>query len=494
MQYIITTHSLTPIFDHMAKFIFVYSQPPLVVSQHNTVALFAKLGIFKIILICESSNRIYTLARKHINQIIYYGDMTDPKILFPDVLKNLEGNYYRVLVYQQVPRVIIKSNKVQSELGEFLKIVVMKQNAVINLKVVNGPTDVINYYNNRAMHLTINTAAVINYDDKFDNPKLLTYEENGYCALIPKPSSSFELILLKPFNWQIWIACLSSLLVAGNVWRLFKGRGAVDNVWTYLAGVYAFFLGQSISFRNNHFILTTMLQIIIFAIIILSCLYQGELTASMIEPPAEQKLSTFDELYESDYKLLVGDYGNFLMSNFENYEAFQSRINVSVEFLANANFKSLANDNYALIMRCYLAKYELENKGAKEYYYLLDHQILKYFVRLEASYNNPYFDRLQELMDWSFEAGLHQAWKMMVNLLSYKLQTADDEVFLKLKDFKQVFCILGIGLLVATLVFIMEIVYHKFGENIYMRWIYFKDEIFLWRNSRRVRNFRVRPA
>lgn len=445
-------------------------------------------------MIFEQKNRIHTLARKRIDQFMYHVEIKDPKILFPDFLKNLEGQSYKALIYQQKPRVMIKAGKVQSQLLKFLIAVAQKQNAKIVLMVVKGPEAVANVYLNRQMHLTINTAAIIKKNRKFEDPKLLTYEETGLCALIPRPSNSFALLLLRPFNWKIWSAFLSSLLVAGVVWRLFKGRGAIDNVWTFFAGIFAFFLGQSISFRRNHFILTTMLQIIIFAMIILSCLYQGELSANMIEPPTHRKLSTFDELYESDYKLLMSEYGNFMMSKFDNYEKIQPRINTSGKNLYDANFKILANEKYALVMQCYLAEFSFEHSNAKKFYYLLDHQILKHFVRLEASYINPYLDRLQELMDWSFEAGLQQAWKVTFNLNIYKPQSTEVETFLKLGDFGQVFCILGIGLLAATLVYIIEILHHNFGENLYMRWIFFKDEIFLWRNSRRVRRFRVQTV
>lgn len=478
----------------MSKYIFVKSEPLLSKNHINVLNIFAKQGIMKMILVCEKNDRILTIARNEIKKFFGYMDVDNPEILFPEVLKNLNGNSYQVLIYEQVPRVFGSSKAVQSNLIYFLAAVVKKQNARVNVIKVDGPRNLIEPYKNRKMHLTLNDGAVLT--NAKNDPKLLTYEETGYCALIPRPkSSSFELVLLRPFGWKIWSAFGSSLIAAGIIWRLYKGRGAVDSVWRFFCGIFAFFLNQSIAFRNNHIILTTMLQIIFFAIIILSCLYQGELSAYMIEPPTEPKLSTFDELYESDYKLMVSGLANSIMQSFDNYERIRSRINASGSILNDVDYEELANDNYAIVMQCYLAEYIMESYSkAKDFYYQLDHQILKHYVRLDASYNNQFLERLQELMDWSFEAGLSKAWDVFQEIKSYKPQPKEEEIFLKLKDFEQIFVLYGIGLLIATMVFIMEILIHKYSENLYMRWIYLKDEIFLWRNSRRVRRFRVRPA
>ena len=67
----------------------------------------------------------------------------------------------------------------------------------------------------------------------------------------------------------------------------------------------------------------------------------------------------------------------------------------------------------------------------------------------------------------------------------------DEREFLELQDFSQTFAVLGIGLALSFLVFLGEFFYHRYSENVYMRWIFLKDEIYIRRIQRRNQRFRV---
>lgn len=415
---------------------------------------------------------------------------TDPEVLYPDILKDLRGYNYRVLVYHEEPRVLINESYVKSQFVDFLLAVGRKQNAGFNLiQPVNVEASV-EFFENRLVDLTLNTG-IIFMSSK--DTKLFTYEETGYCALIPKSKMIFfKLLLAQPFNWKIWTALFSSIAVFAVIWRLFKNFGAIDSVWRVLAGISATFVGQSLEFRNNRRILTILLQIFIILAMFLGSLYQGELTAFMMESFEEEKLENFEELYESDLNLLTSPYFLKVMQNFENYETIKDRINGSGKRLNDQNFQELAENNYALIMPCSLAENILKKFELNDIFYLLDDQIFKYFVQLEASFLNPYINRLQLIMDWCFEGGLHKAWNSFMGTSVIKPELPEIRKFLNLGDFNQIFIIFGILLFIATLVFVGEIFYHKFGENFYMNWIYLKDEFYIRRIQWRRRNQRAR--
>ena len=109
---------------------------------------------------------------------------------------------------------------------------------------------------------------------------------------------------------------------------------------------------------------------------------------------------------------------------------------------------------------------------------------------------NPLLERVQQFMDWSFEGGLQQAWEVFMNK-AVKLLPKNDRQFLELKDFSQVFALLGIGLFISALICLMEFLYHKYSEDLYMRWVFFKDEMYIRRIQRRnlqLRRVQVHPV
>jgi len=76
-------------------------------------------------------------------------------------------------------------------------------------------------------------------------------------------------------------------------------------------------------------------------------------------------------------------------------------------------------------------------------------------------------------MDLCFQAGLHHFWKVFISLDFYKKpQYAVDEVeYLKLEDLYQVFSILVIGHVLATLVLSLEIFLHDCLRSLNLRYL-----------------------
>ena len=89
-----------------------------------------------------------------------------------------------------------------------------------------------------------------------------------------------------------------------------------------------------------------------------------------------------------------------------------------------------------------------ENKAVSEFYYLLPEKFLTCFIQLEASYLNPFIERLQYYMDLSFQAGLPYIWEVFMSYGNpYKkiMRHTDDLTYLKFEDLAQVFSILIVG-------------------------------------------------
>lgn len=486
---------LTPSMDHMAKVIFVisYASPAI----RYIFRIFYSLGFYNVIILFTQQDQvIIKLCDIDFNET-ELKHVYDPDILFFDKLKDMKGKTYKVLAFGEDFKDVVEIGVIKTPMASFLKTVADKQNARIKYFNLLTSEEYDKCYTIGCMDLIINSAISAQQDD----PRLLTYEETGHCALIPRSNSQpFKLIFFRPFGWKIWTAFFGSLLATALTWRLFKNRETTDSSWKALFGILAYFLGQSISFRKNHLVLLILLQIFIFMTMILSSLYTGELTAIMIESAEELKLHNFDELFESDFKFMVDEYFDHRMQKYEGYAKIKHRVIALIRGKEPFDPRKSADERIALILYCDFARKSLKSGENSKFYYLLDQQILKDFVQLDARFINPYVERLQLYMDWSFETGLPQAWKMFLkeNIIK-EVNEVKERQFLELDDMGQVFLILFIGLLSAVIVLLMEILYHKFGENLHMHWIYLKDEIYLRRLRRRNlrlqrRNLRLRKA
>jgi hypothetical protein len=64
-------------------------------------------------------------------------------------------------------------------------------------------------------------------------------------------------------------------------------------------------------------------------------------------------------------------------------------------------------------------------------------------------------------MDLCFQAGLHHIWDVYSSKINLKSREIEEEKhFLELKDFSQIFIIFAVGLMLATLVLLIEIFMH----------------------------------
>ena len=180
------------------------------------------LGFFNTIQVFEENDEILTEVKSPFGQNHYImKDSLNIQMLFPDHLKDLSGFAFIIVAMEEVPRVEVYGKIVYTDLNFFLLAVSRKLNARLRMVIDRGNLDYSSVYENRQMDLTVSSFMHVGQYD----PKLLTYEETGNCALVPKPdSSSFKLILTRPFNWKIWLAFFASLLSFAVVWRLFKGR------------------------------------------------------------------------------------------------------------------------------------------------------------------------------------------------------------------------------------------------------------------------------
>lgn len=473
----------------MSKFIFIPANiSSLTISEKYEVFLFFyTYGILNVIMLTDEIQTldvtVYTynpFMLKTSDRMYYFETVTtDINVLFPNKLKDLSRRSYKVLAFKQVPRVYQTGPR--EFFGSdilFINEVATRQNTSFYYPIVlEDIHDLAKVYQfalvNGKVDLTVNTVFK-DLKKNTDTETINTFDENGFCALTPKPPrTNFLQHLLTPFDTWIWIFCVLSIGISAIIWSLFNCISSVNenSASFFIFGVIASFLGQSLTFKQMKTIQVIMLQIFIFSTFILGSAYQSLIISLMSVSRNGTMYNSFNDIFNSsDLNFLVDRMflTNFKMS--DEYLNLEDRMKVSKHYLDEQNYQQLALANTVVIIRCDIANHILYSKHDREefqkdafkFYYLLPDRMYTFFEQLEVKSYTPFYEEFQRYSTLLFESGIRQYWNTFkinedVRAGIEMKQIEDEEYLLNLEDLYGVFIILTLGLVTAGFVLIMEI-------------------------------------
>lgn len=253
--------------------------------------------------------------------------------------------------------------------------------------------------------------------------------------------------------------------------------------------------------------LKILLQILIITIWIFSNDYQSLVTSFMLNPQEEPLLKSFDDLFDSDYRIQSSLYAAQYYSENPKYQRKISRFNHQYSF--EHWLAEMKKWQFADAQLCYIWKDVINFLGDGKSYegiYQIPEVAYSFREALLVLDYHPYVDKFQDLMDRSLEAGLIRAWKNFYDLINLRYLDPnipepenEEKEILEFKDIIPFFLILAVGFYAALVALFGEIFYHDFVAQLSKK--YFKrkfDEIFM-RKKRKISKVRskiieVKPA
>lgn len=105
----------------------------------------------------------------------------------------------------------------KTNIWQFLLAVSKAQNAGLNFKKLENYNALVS-----ATNITLSLRNVVHRSTP--PPQLQTYEQIGFCAIIPHKTrfSALKIPFLKPFSYQSQIILILTILTLLAIWRLFK--------------------------------------------------------------------------------------------------------------------------------------------------------------------------------------------------------------------------------------------------------------------------------
>lgn len=284
-------------------------------------------------------------------------------------------------------------------------------------------------------------------------------------------------------------------MICTILWRVGESS---SSCWYIPFFFWAFYHGQSINFAAKRKVFVILLQILVFMLFILGNAYQGLITSFMTVQREPYKMKSFDEVLQSDYKILVGN--NFhkrMKSNYlYNIANTQNRVKIDDDDLSQNDRNNLRYETHAQVYPCEIANF-FTSSGAVLGFYVINENFMPYFVQLQMAYLSKFLKQWQLIMDWSFEGGLTQAWdKFMAPIKTFQQQELRDDI-LRLGDISVIFYVLIFGCIFGFISLFCEIFWHDCFEPYLRRRKEMKKIKFerkLRRRKMRVRKIKVHPC
>lgn len=453
----------------MSKIICIVSSTSSKLQRRNLISKFTQLGFLNvaIVQIAQNGDILYEISKPFEGSVKNLKNIKKFQLIFPDKLKNLSGFQYQISTFNQPPLIWANKRSVTTYMMYFFQALHDIQNSSFNLVFIQNKTDIDEMTKKRKLHLLLNTALNPNYPGQ----KLLTYETKSYCALVPIPqkTSFLKNIIIQPFDRTTWVLFGVSMASSVAIWRIFQDRGAVDSHWKLAAGIFIMFVGQGANFsRQNRFVLAVLLNVICLSILVLKINYESLIASCAIDPIDENRLQTVQDLLASNFEITANKAFVNVFKNTSEYGILSSRISISNEPMTSTKSTLMIQQKFVFIRLCSTAEFVLTHRLPKgkivsDFYYILPEELIPQFVRLEASYMNPFIERFQYYIDLSFQAGLPHIWKVFTHQSyskSKKFQPESEADILKLKDLLTLFVVIGILFALAALMLLLEIFYH----------------------------------
>lgn len=403
---------------------------------------------------------------------------------FPARLRNLFGSQFEALYLANT----IDSRKgLQTMIGyKFMKVVAKKINASLKAVMIQDlkSKPIGNMINSiTGPEICLNSDSLMLFTNAHFHKKIDLFERVGYCALIPYPPKLPRIFfLLDPFDFWCWVGTGISLAALAFVWHLLNttSRRPTNSFGYFIFGFFALFVGKAIPFRRTSLMQQTLLQLTTLLTFLLGNAYQSFVLSSFSNTQTTQRISSFDELLDSNLSIATVITFVKQINRTENYEKIQRNLvgtsYTSGQYLDWAETLHLKMGTFVIIDICSIIDEELktmtigrvqnssaiDHSGIFKKFYKLDEIILSYPRGMYMSYLSYFYKTFQDFALRVLESGIMSFWKDPIpfefGALARELEYYENEEFyMKLNELTPAFYILVAGIAFSLIAFLGEL-------------------------------------
>lgn len=291
---------------------------------------------------------------------------------------------------------------------------------------------------------------------------------NPHIWLVPKPNKmpNFK-VLISIFNAITWLLIFFVLILTVSVWHFYaksNGDKLYDSYIKCFLDIYILNLSMGIPTIPNSIRLKFLFVIYILYAFHVSAFFQGKLSSVLTSPIYDSRILTLQQLADSELKILVVYHKLTAIKNI-NTDVALKMASKSEPF--EEKYVSINRPEYVMKRRD-VALSALSGDLNLTDAYKTEVDIIKdvFLPDLEGTYqmkkHNPIMLTLNNVIRVIREGGLHIKWlndMRIVNFIMYsKEKEADDhQIILTFEHLEGPFILLGFGITMSTIIFLIEI-------------------------------------
>jgi hypothetical protein len=289
-----------------------------------------------------------------------------------------------------------------------------------------------------------------------------------HCGLIPASLDiqKYEANLLSPFDKWIWLLLLSAILTVGLLWKFLsrprgrRSRRCRSRARDFIFAALGYFLGQGSSLFRLNGLQNSLLQLFVFAGLILGTLYQSQLTAQVIFEGTGSQIDNIEDIIRSGRPICVTQEFYKMLGNSPLYQELLKQSKPQKDLI---NAKECFDGRTILIVDCEKAE-ELMLKSDVKFRLTKDAFFSKFNYNLDTN-NAAGKEASNNLSLQIYETGLHQYWKVKdkvkKDMKLAKMQAENDLDLVKLHHLRAIFTVFGQLLVFSAIVFLAEILHSR---------------------------------
>ncbi|KFB36209.1 hypothetical protein ZHAS_00003308 [Anopheles sinensis] len=289
-----------------------------------------------------------------------------------------------------------------------------------------------------------------------DFRRVFTNEMEGICAMtIAGNKTTFIEAFIDPFDRYIWISWLVTSEMMLIVWMLIRWKrrrlSSIKNIVQEYVDLHfhqiSFFILSPPNLRNASKLENMLTFCYLVAIFHIVTLYESIVTSNLSTTRYGKVINSIQQLIDLQVPIIG------LESTIETLNASRSGFNLNGQ---ETNRFVAQTCSYAR-----LGKQQLEN-----HFHVIREPLLSHYVVYLLHKESILQETLEKYVALSYQADLYRYWDHFIPLKSIGFKTARAKLMANVIEFDELmwqFIILPIGGMLGALVFLVELVWHKFA-------------------------------
>ncbi|XP_037050215.1 uncharacterized protein LOC119084371 isoform X1 [Bradysia coprophila] len=405
--------------------------------------------------------------------------------LFWDKTHDLNGHPFRVSLFPENTRAIFNDNgKFSGTDGYLTDVVIEQMNAKLVLQPPTDGYDIGEFLKNGSstgsLNQIISRAVDVSFNTRFlrlaqFQGKVQITFTNGrddVCILVAKAgyASNFNNIF-RAFSSIVWLFTLISLLSASisffGIYRLGTKQPTMENIFF---NFYSWHLAQPINKLPERWSSKLLIAFWIIYCLLINSSYEGNLTSNLVLRPTLPEINTIRQLEQSSFEIIT--FGRYvdLLQNFLNQTGTYNKLKKRIRGVSATDLAKHIQQNdvrYAYANKYHINQYVVQSKahainGRPVFNHMTECPV-PYLVAYAVGYGSPYLYRINTILRRTQENGFIPYWDQKNAQTSAKASGAADggPVSLTVDHVLSSFYILALGLVIAAISFIVELIEAK---------------------------------